>query len=325
MQETKLALFMYNENLRIWINSSNEEVRLELKNQLEQMRSRLLHVIRARLDLLELTEAWVSRSEDQIDADRGNISPDKLYVSLKNVKDTQAVEYMLTTVGRFEMWETYLNNGNASFGYIDDNEMMATPDELKQYSALQQVCVFNENAVRTNVFAFVEDEEAAAEVFDIIKSTVVLPPDLEFMYGRPSEDGLTPVYTVKMSSGGSPLDGGSISDAKAERYIANYDPYSGFYSMEGQSDSQLDHRYKVSLTFNPAGAKIFAILTRNNIGMHLAVSIDKRIYMYPVVHNEIESGKIDLVSTGLTEAEAENLVVILRSGPLPAKVTLEYK
>lgn len=329
MPEAELMSIFNSAKLRNLLgdDSPNEEVYTELKNQFGLMRSRLLHVIKTRIEYLGITDAWVEHSANQAEANSGNISPDKVFVSLKNVEDPQTLEYALTTVGHFEMWETYNSNATATFGYTDDSE--STLAALKQDTALQQVCVFNEKSLDLGAFALVKNEEAATEAFNKIMRANILPSDLRFMYGVPFSDGLTPVYTVKTTIGGeSALDGSCIADANTKRYKVTENPYAHFYYMEGQADisvSDYNYTHKVILTFNPEGAKIFAQLTRDNADRFIAISIDKHIYRCAWINSEIEEGKLELIFTDLTKEEGESMAVILKSGSLSAKVRLEYK
>lgn len=80
----------------------------------------------------------------------------------------------------------------------------------------------------------------------------------------------------------------------------------------------------VSLSFNPAGTKAFGELTANNIGKRLAILLDGTVNKAPVIKSAIPSGEAQItLGFGDYQAlvqEAEDLVVVLREGALPASL-----
>lgn len=81
----------------------------------------------------------------------------------------------------------------------------------------------------------------------------------------------------------------------------------------------------VSLSFNPTGTKIFAELTAANVGKRLAILLDGTVNKAPVIKTAIPSGEAQItLGYGDYQAlvrEAEDLVVVLREGALPATLT----
>jgi protein-export membrane protein SecD len=78
---------------------------------------------------------------------------------------------------------------------------------------------------------------------------------------------------------------------------------------------------KVSLQFNDAGTKLFAEITKNNIGKTVAIFLDGSPISTPVVREEIPNGQA-VISGGFTPTEAKLLVGRLNSGALPVPITL---
>lgn len=85
-----------------------------------------------------------------------------------------------------------------------------------------------------------------------------------------------------------------------------------------------DNEPYVSLSFNNLGARLFADLTKANIGKRLAIVLDGNVSKAPVIRSEIPSGEaqIELGSGDYTSLlkEAEDLTLVLREGALPARV-----
>lgn len=77
----------------------------------------------------------------------------------------------------------------------------------------------------------------------------------------------------------------------------------------------------INLVFNDEGAKIFAELTRNNIGNPLAIYLDGHPISIPVVREEIPSGMAQ-ISGDFTLAEAKELASRLNQGALPVPINL---
>lgn len=77
----------------------------------------------------------------------------------------------------------------------------------------------------------------------------------------------------------------------------------------------------INLVFNEEGAKIFAELTKNNIGNPLAIYLDGHSISMPVVREEISSGAAQ-ISGDFTLAEAKELASRLNQGALPVPIDL---
>jgi len=80
----------------------------------------------------------------------------------------------------------------------------------------------------------------------------------------------------------------------------------------------------VSLSFDPSGTKAFGDLTTNNVGKRLAILLDGGVSKAPVIKSPIPNGEAQItLGYGDYQAllrEAEDLVVVLREGALPASL-----
>jgi preprotein translocase subunit SecD len=75
----------------------------------------------------------------------------------------------------------------------------------------------------------------------------------------------------------------------------------------------------VSFSFNAEGARKFGKVTGENIGRQLAIILDGRVQTSPRIESRItDEGRI---TGNFTQEEVQNLVLILRSGALPATLT----
>ncbi len=78
---------------------------------------------------------------------------------------------------------------------------------------------------------------------------------------------------------------------------------------------------RVSLQFNEEGTKLFAKITKENIGKMVAIYLDGAPISTPVVREEIPNGQA-VISGSFTPNEAKQLVGRLNSGALPVPITL---
>jgi len=77
----------------------------------------------------------------------------------------------------------------------------------------------------------------------------------------------------------------------------------------------------VSITFDPAGAKLFEKVSEANIQKRLAIVLDDTIYSAPRIQEKISGGRAQ-INGDFTHQEASDLSVVLRAGALPAPVTI---
>ncbi len=77
----------------------------------------------------------------------------------------------------------------------------------------------------------------------------------------------------------------------------------------------------VLLEFNDEGSKLFAEITRENVGKPVAIYLDGEPISVPVVREEIKEGRA-VISGKFTPEEARTLVRRLNSGALPVPIAL---
>lgn len=78
---------------------------------------------------------------------------------------------------------------------------------------------------------------------------------------------------------------------------------------------------QVALQFNDEGAKLFAELTKKNIGQQIAIFLDGQVLSAPVVNQEILGGQA-VITGNFTVQEAQLLARRLQAGALPVPITL---
>jgi protein-export membrane protein SecD len=81
---------------------------------------------------------------------------------------------------------------------------------------------------------------------------------------------------------------------------------------------------RVSLQFDETGTKLFADITKGNVGKMVAIFLDGSPISTPVVRQEILDGQA-VISGSFTPTEAKQLVGRLNSGALPVPISLLSK
>ncbi|MBC7531327.1 MAG: protein translocase subunit SecD [Oligoflexus sp.] len=122
-------------------------------------------------------------------------------------------------------------------------------------------------------------------------------------------NGVKTRYTGMVVKASTELAGEDVSDANV-----TYDPNS------------LDNKPVVSMKFSPTGGKRFADITGGNIGKRMAIVLDDVIVSDPVIQARIAGGSAQISmgnkNRGEIESEAQSLALVLRSGALPAPITV---
>ena len=138
-----------------------------------------------------------------------------------------------------------------------------------------------------------------------------LPEGFQFIWSakpEPAADGneYQLLYYVKSNA---ELIGTALSDARVDISQGTTNP-----TAAGQS--------VVSLTLNRDGARKFSRVTGANVNKRLAIVLDDRIYMAPVIKSKIPNGRAVIEGLASIE-EANDIAIVLRAGALPTSVLIE--
>ena len=135
-------------------------------------------------------------------------------------------------------------------------------------------------------------------------------PFLEFKEERPQEESQ------------------KILDAQQKGEQQFEDPYFQSTGLTGKhlkrsqlAFDQTTSQPEISLELNDEGAKLFAEITKRNLGKRVAIYVDGMIISAPTVQSEIEGGRA-VISGGFTIKEARDLANNLNAGALPVPITL---
>ncbi len=114
---------------------------------------------------------------------------------------------------------------------------------------------------------------------------------------------------------------GDVEALKLDAYFISTQLTGRFLKSAQLSFDQTTFQPYVSLEFSDEGAKIFAELTKNNVGKKIAIYLDGAPISVPTVNEEIPSGKAQ-ISGQFTQKEAKQLAERLNAGALPVPINL---
>ena len=156
------------------------------------------------------------------------------------------------------------------------------------------------------------NERDTAEINKLIygeEAKKVIPSDVKLLWSAKPVEGTKNIFElhalkVTSTSGRAPLEGDVITDAKDE-----FDNFG---------------RPCVSMSMNNEGARLWAQLTKQNVGKAIAIVLDGVVYSAPRVNGEITGGNSQ-ISGNFTIEDTKDLANTLKSGrmPAPARIVQE--
>lgn len=331
---------------KINFNSTNEEVLDVIDKEVTDAITNAFNILRTRIDRFGVVQPNITQL-----ATKGRI-----LIELPGQTNPTRVRELLQGTANLEFWETYENSEIIGYLSQANNllkEIQANTERPLPASEIQDIEAESDTAgsERSLLDILAEDSTQLAEpasreefalqnpLFGLLSPRVtpegqplpssmigltsskdtadvnnmlkmnqvraLFPRDLRFMWSQnpykydPSNT-LYELHAIKVTTrdGRPPLDGDVITSAR---------PASGVTGSE----------VKVDMSMNAEGSKIWARMTRENIGRCLAVVLDGYVRSYPRVQNEITGGNTEITGD-FTIEEADDLANILKSGKLPA-------
>lgn len=162
-----------------------------------------------------------------------------------------------------------------------------------------------------------EDEKAAKEL-------ISKPANLELMAVDEDRNDRVNSLTASQAAQYGDIILEDTNDANKKYLVKEIPILNGSQVIDAKVAFDQSNQPIINFTLNSTGARIFGEFTSKSIGKRLAVVLDGKVYSAPNIRERIGGGS-GQISGGFTVVEAGNVAIALRSGALPATVTLLEK
>lgn len=326
---------------QVSLKSTNAEVKVVLEKEIDGAISNSFNVLRTRIDRFGVVQPNIQRD---------NNNTGRILIELPGVKEPERVRKLLQGSANLEFWETYelseiANNlleadrllgtvttsvdttaidtaATAAVETADNDSLVAAlkkgqtneTDTAKLQAQFRKehplLAVLSIPGIETGQFArgpvigyaHYKDTARINSYFNQRIVREVLPANLGLRWTVKPINERGDVYqlvAIKTNRDNrAPLGGESVTDARADF-------------------TQASAYANVSMSMNSEGAKIWARMTKENVGKSIAIALDGYIYSFPTVNGEISGGQSSITGN-FTVEEAKDLANTLKSGKMPA-------
>lgn len=325
---------------KINARSTDSEIEKQLRTEVKDAIDNSYNVLRSRIDRFGVAQPNIQKLEGQMG---------RIMVEMPGVKEPERVRKLLQTSANLEFWETYSFNEIWPEIQALDSKLVGGGASEADTTAVAEEAVADTNAVDIKLNADGKAAKAAqtasaaankqahpllsiimpaqngrdgsavvgyvasydtAEVGRILNSPeakATLRADVSLKWGvKPSDlfpkADVFELFAIRIPSDGkAPLGGDAITDARAD-----FDQFG---------------KPLVSMTMNNDGARIWANLTKNNIGKAVAIVLDDVVYSAPNVMSEINGGNSQITGNFTTD-DTKDLSNVLKGGKMDAPVKI---
>ncbi len=345
-QGTRLARYFRNSASEITARSDNDAVEVYLREEVEDALVRAEEIIRQRVDRFGVTEPLIQRQGSS-----------RIVVELPGVDDPVRVRELLKGTAKLTFHLTpptaeIQQSAAAILNYYqqvaedgepaeaatdvdtaavqvasvaDDSTEAGAADsssidffdldgeaDVAQEGGNRLAAIFQmlQTAPGQNsaIFGVVAGRDTAevARLLDAPGARALIPPGVRLLYTSNADAGQTAaedLYYVVAINERVELTGEVVTDAGPD-----FDPYT--------------NAPMVSLTMNSAGASRWRQITTANRDKPVAIVLDNLVYTFPTINEPIPNGRTQ-ISGSFTRSDVDDIVTVLKSGALPAPVTIE--
>lgn len=312
-----VSLFSLVDNEELNVKSTDEEVVKFLNERVKSSMNGIEEIIDRRVNQFGVSQPNIQKDEKN----------NRLYVELPGVQDEKTVANQLQSTANLQFFETYSaqemgrewqeatvlsvqkESDVASIDDIDSTTMSL--DELGDLSNAgakglgQLMLPLGDSPFMA--FATIEDRVLVEQILARQDIRQIFPEDLKFMWSADPElidkkSGYI-LYAIKIPANGKARVGGKdIQKASPD------------VNERGQRT--------VNLRMTTEGAEKWALMTGENIGRAVAITMDNLVYSAPVVQNAIQQGNTEITGNFSFE-EATKFAGLLNGGALPAPCVIK--
>ena len=279
---------------RINRNTTDEDVLKVIKAETDRLIKQTVAIIYERIDNYGIFSPKITYLNNS----------GKIQIKVYGVKDLAHLRNIIKTPGRLEYWETYdVLEIYSVLQKIDSMLHERTKEEHPLFYKLSPpVNGYNGNLFPGPVVGktLISDTAQINAWFSDPVIINMLPQNLSLKWAYKSEGDFLNLIAIKVNTRNrkAPLDGSSMEKIQRK-------PFENI----------------IDVRMNAEGARIWQRITVDNIGRAIAIVIDNRVYMHPIVQSEITGGRIH-ISGNFTKQEVDDIVVVLKSKELPAVVDI---
>ncbi len=319
-----LSRYFRDTDANISRRSSNEEVIAFLQTEADEAILRAIEIIRQRVDRFGVTEPSIQRQGSR-----------RIVVELPGITDQERVRGLLKGTARLEfrlMAEPEALIRTAQLA-IEKYQVEASTDSTADaLLSSDSSAVVSDTTSDIDALLALEDEGPTNRLLEIVQPYpqasvrfgVVSERDtaaFNALMDEPEFQELLPTNTTLMYTSapiGTSTDGFEVYDILGVRNEIELD---GSVITDANVDFDELNRPKVSMAMNGEGARIWARITGANVNRNVAVVLDNVVYSFPVINERIAGGRTEI--SGLdSQAEAQDIVNVLKSGALPAPLVI---
>ncbi len=274
-------------------------------------------------DMLEAVESSVRRElrSERVGYTRLRVEDGAIRFSLRNPADSESVRDQLRNIEEgFEL--TVENDSNFALSMTEDTEQERIRNALEQSieivrrrvdeTGVSEPTIQRQGERRILVqLPGIKDPErikrligkTAKLTFHLVDESASLqdalngriPPGSQLLFGPEAEGRIAYVVRRTVEVGGDRL-------------------------VDAQPAFQ-DGQPIVSFRFDTAGGRLFGELTQNNVGVRLAIVLDREVVSAPVIRSPILGGS-GIITGQFSVQEVNDLSLVLRAGALPAPLSI---
>ena len=289
----------------------------QLKFQADDSINRIIEIIQNRVDQFGVSEPTIQKQgNDRViielagiqDSERARgLLQSTALLELMIVKDVESTNTIIRQIDNLSYSDNQIGIKSQNEDATNGGDLFSSDNEVNdlQFSSLligigSDLAIDKENLEQFNSILSQENIkqllEATGSNFLFSNSSRIFLND----FGEEEE-----VYIVYHLVNNAELTGGVIENAQVR------------LSQSGATAGQPI----VQMEMNSAGSREWARITGANIKKRIAIVLDKKVHMAPVINSQIFGGATVIEGLDSVE-EAEDIAIVLRAGALPVPVTI---
>ncbi|MBL6719571.1 MAG: protein translocase subunit SecD [Candidatus Marinimicrobia bacterium] len=299
---------------RYFINygKTKDQIITQLSLQSEDSIKRVIEIIQNRVDQFGVAEPTIQK--------QGN---NRVIVELAGIEDSERARDLLQSTALLElMIVKNIESTNAIIRQIDSILTDSNSNDVEQNNQINElfdssssselgfssllISVGGNLAIASTDLTALKDilsKEEVKQILEVTNSTILTSDSSIKLINEIGEE--EEFYTLFHLFNNAELTGGVIEDAQMR------------LSQAGVTAGQA----VVEVEMNSEGSREWARITGANINNRIAIVLDKKVHMAPVIRSQIFGG--GTVIEGLDSIEeAEDIAIVLRAGALPVPVTI---